>query len=127
MARAQPLLAVADRLGVQVTLIEFGSGLAGQRWQLLISTIPAAGAEPVAAQLRAGTLAAEGVFDVIYDPWPTRLAAAAEAVGSTVISGFDMLVYQAAGQVELMTGQSAPVSAMHAAGLDELARRRNIG
>jgi shikimate dehydrogenase len=127
VARAQPLLAVADRLGMQVALLEFGPALASQRWQLLISTIPAAGAEPVAAQLRAGTLAAEHVLDVIYDPWPTPLAAAAKDVGSTVISGLDMLVYQAAGQVELMTGRPAPVGAMRAAGLAELARRRNIG
>lgn len=126
LARAQPLLAVADRLGMQVALIEFGPELASQRWQLLLSTIPAAAAEAVAAQLRAGTLAAEGVFDVVYDPWPTPLAAAAGDAGSTVISGFDMLVHQAAGQVELMTGRPAPVSAMHAAGLAELARRRNI-
>ena len=126
LARAQPLLAVADRLGMQVALIEFGPDLAVQRSELLISTIPAAGAEPVAAQLRAGTLAAEAVFDVVYDPWPTSLAAAAEDAGSAVISGFDMLVHQAAGQVELMTGRPAPVSAMRTAGLAELDRRRKI-
>jgi shikimate dehydrogenase len=125
-ARAKPLLAVADRLGVQVALTELGPALASRPWQLLISTIPAAGAEPVAAQLRAGSLAADGVFDVVYDPWPTPLAAAAHDAGSTVISGFDMLVHQAAGQVELMTGRLAPVSVMQAAGLAELARRRNI-
>jgi shikimate dehydrogenase len=121
--KAKPLLALADRLGMQVTPIEFGPALASRRWQLLISTIPAAGAEPVAAQLRAGTLSADGVFDVIYDPWPTPLAAAARDAGATVISGLDMLVHQAAGQVELMTGQPAPVGAMRAAGLAELARR----
>jgi len=126
LARAKPLLAVADRLGMQVTLTEFGSALASRPWQLLISTIPAAGAEPVAAQLRNGTLAAGAVFDVVYDPWPTPLAAAADAAGSTVISGFDMLVHQAADQVELMTGRPAPVSAMRAAGLAELTRTRNI-
>jgi len=126
LARAKPLLAVADRLGMQVTLTEFGPALASRRWQLLISTIPAAGAEPVAAQLRTGTLAADAVLDVVYDPWPTPLAAVADSAGSTVISGFDMLVHQAAGQVELMTGQRAPVSAMRAAGLAELTRTRNI-
>lgn len=123
--RARPVLTVAGRLGMQVTLVEFGPELASRRWQLLISTIPAAGTEAVAAQLRAGVLAADGVLDVVYDPWPTPLAAAAESVGSRVMSGFDMLVHQAAGQVELMTGQPAPVSVMRAAGLAELARRRN--
>jgi shikimate dehydrogenase len=122
-ARAKPLLAVADRLGMPVTLTEFGPALARRRWQLMISTIPAAGAEPVAAQLRTGTLAADGVFDIVYDPWPTPLAAAAGDAGSAVISGYDMLVHQAAGQFELMTGRTAPVSAMRAAGLAELERR----
>jgi shikimate dehydrogenase len=111
---------------MQVALIEYGPAVASRRWHVLISTIPATGAEPVAAQLAAGTLAADSVFDVVYDPWPTRLAAAADKAGSTVISGFDMLVHQAAGQVELMTGRPAPVCAMRAAGLAELARRRNI-
>ena len=124
--RARPLLGLADRLGMQVAPVEFGPALASRRWQLLISTIPAAGAEPVGAQLRAGALAADGVFDVIYDPWPTPLAAAASDAGATVISGLEMLVHQAAGQVELMTGRVAPVGAMRAAGLAELARRRNI-
>jgi shikimate dehydrogenase len=125
-ARAQRLLAVASRLGMHVTLIEFGPELASRPWQLLISTIPAAAAEPVAARLRARALIAEAVFDVGYDPWPTPLAAAAQEAGSAVISGFDMLVHQAAGQVELMTGRAAPVGVMRAAGLAELARRRNI-
>ena len=71
-------------------------------------------------------MTAEAVFDVIYDPWPTALADAAEAAGRTVISGYELLVYQAAGQVELMTGRQAPVEAMRAAGLAELERRRNI-
>jgi shikimate dehydrogenase len=126
LERAKPLLALADRLGMQIDLIEFGPDLAGRRWELLISTIPAVGADDVAAQLRAGTLAVDGVFDVVYDPWPTPLAAAAGSAGAVVISGLDLLVHQAAGQVELMTGRPAPVGAMRAAGLAELARRRNI-
>jgi shikimate dehydrogenase len=124
--RAEPLLAVAGRLGVRVRLIALGPDLASRRWQLLVSTIPAAAAEPTAAQLSAGELSAAAVLDVGYDPWPTALAAAAAKAGSSVISGYEMLVYQAAGQVELMTGLKAPVSVMHAAGLAELARRRGI-
>jgi shikimate dehydrogenase len=126
LERAKPLLALADRLGMQIALTEFGPDVASRRWELLISTIPAAAAGEVAAQLRAGALSAGAVFDVIYDPWPTPLAAAAGSAGATVISGLDMLVHQAAGQVELMTGRPAPVGAMRAAGLAELARRRNF-
>ncbi len=125
-ARAEPLLAVADRLGVHVRLIALGAELASRPWQLLVSTIPAAGAEPAATQLSAGELAAAAVLDVGYDPWPTPLAAAAAKAGSVVISGYEMLVHQAAGQVELLTGRQAPVGIMHAAGLAELDRRRGI-
>jgi shikimate dehydrogenase len=125
-SRAGLLLAVAEQLGVQVTLADAGGELTAQPWDLLISTVPAAGAGQAAAWLADGSLTAGTVFDVSYDPWPTVLAAAAAKAGSTVISGYELLVYQAAGQVELMTGSAAPVRVMHAAGLAELARRRNI-
>ena len=86
----------------------------------------AAGPGPYRAKPARYALIAEAVFDVGYDPWPTPLAAAAQEAGSAVISGFDMLVHQAAGQVELMTGRPAPVGVMRAAGLTELARRLGV-
>jgi shikimate dehydrogenase len=131
-SRAEPLRAVAARLGLDVRLIELGAapgagaGLGRAPWQLLISTVPAAGAAAVASQLRAGVVRANAVFDVVYDPWPTALAEAATAGGMQVISGYELLVHQAVGQFELMTGRQAPVAAMRAAGLAELERRRNI-
>jgi shikimate dehydrogenase len=123
LPRAQPLIEVATRLGVDVELMELGPALAAVRWDLIISTIPASAAEPVARQLTAGSLSAAAVFDVVYDPWPTPLAEGAEKAGTTVISGYELLVQQAVGQVELMTGEQAPVAEMHAAGLAELERR----
>ena len=67
------------------------------------------------------------LFDVLYDPWPTPLAAAWAAAGGTVLGGLDLLVHQAVLQVELMTGQvvdrPAVVAAMLAAGRDALANR----
>jgi shikimate dehydrogenase len=64
------------------------------------------------------------VLDVVYHPWPTPLAAAAARAGDTVVSGFEFLVQQAGPQVELMTGRRpAPLDAMRAAGLKELAQR----
>ena len=124
LARAQPLLEVARRLGVSVELTGLGADLQREPWQLLISTIPAAAAQQVAGWLATGTVTAETVFDVVYEPWPTPLAQAATQAGKTLISGYEMLVYQAAGQVSLMTGRPAPVAVMHAAGLAELARRQ---
>jgi shikimate dehydrogenase len=123
--RAEPLLQVARRIGVPVRLTEIGTGLASQPWELLISTVPGHAADAVAEQLEIGAIAAKVVFDVVYDPWPTALAAAAAATGAIVISGYELLVQQAVGQVELMTGHHAPVALMRAAGLAELDRRRN--
>ena len=81
---------------------------------------PAAAADEYAGLMAAGQLAADAVFDVLYHPWPTRIAAAAAAAGAIVISGFELLLHQAAGQVQLMTGAAAPVEAMRAAGLAAL-------
>jgi shikimate dehydrogenase len=134
--RAEPLLTVATRLHLDIRLAELGSEADGQSrwpevlgsrpWALLISTLPGAAAAGMASQVAAGTIAAGAVLDVGYDPWPTPLSAAATAVGSAVISGYEMLVHQAAGQFELMTGHRPPVESMRAAGLAELHRRRNI-
>jgi shikimate dehydrogenase len=95
-------------------------------WRLLISTIPAASAVPVARQIAGRAVRADAVFDVGYDPWPTALAEAAGSAGLVVISGYELLVNQAVAQFEMMTGRPAPAAVMRAAGLAELARRRNI-
>jgi shikimate dehydrogenase len=126
--RADLLRSAAARLGLDVRLFQLDAenGLSPGRWRLLISTIPAVAAAAVARQLETGAVRAEAVFDVGYDPWPTALAEAAGSADLTVISGYDLLVSQAVGQFELMTGRSAPVAAMRAAGLAELDRRRNI-
>jgi shikimate dehydrogenase len=134
-ARAEPLRAVAARLGLDVRLVDLPgdpasggppAGLGQGRWRLLISAIPAVGAAAVASQIEGGVVRADAVFDVVYDPWPTALAEAAGSAGAVVISGYELLVNQAVGQFELMTGRAAPVAAMRAAGLAELDRRRNI-
>jgi shikimate dehydrogenase len=121
--RAAGLLAVAQRLGVRVDLRPLGSpgGLAGK--DLLISTVPAGAADSYATRTYAGETP-RAVFDVVYAPWPTSLARAAEAAGAVVIGGFDLLLHQAGGQFELMTNRRpAPLGAMRAAGLAELDHR----
>jgi shikimate dehydrogenase len=93
------------------------------RPDLLISTVPAGAADEYAERVRLTRKAPPAVMDVVYHPWPTPLAQAAEAAGSVVASGYAMLLHQAAAQVELMTGKPAPVEAMRAAGAAELDRR----
>ena len=89
---------------------------------VLISTVPKGVADPLAGLLawRAGAV----LFDAIYDPWPTPLAAAAQAAGVHVVSGLDLLLAQAVRQFELFTGVPAPVTAMRDALATAASRRR---
>ena len=52
------------------------------------------------------------VADLVYAPRPTRWLAEAAAAGAHPVDGLGMLVHQAAAQLELWTGQAAPVEAM---------------
>lgn len=120
--RAADLVAAAGRLGVAVTLISLaGADPAG--WSFLVSALPSGAADIYAERLAQTTAAPHVIVDVAYDPWPTGLAEAGRSVGAVVIGGFEMLLYQAAAQVELMTGLVAPVAAMRTAGSSALAAR----
>ena len=86
--------------------------------EVLVSTVPAAAQDPSLLERCAG---APVIFEVLYDPWPTPLAASA---GSRVlVGGLDLLVHQAALQFALFTGLPAPVEAMRSAGQHALERR----
>jgi shikimate dehydrogenase len=124
-SRAADLLAAADRLHLSVRLIPL-TALTDATPGLLISTVPAGVADSYAGRIRVTGRAPGAVLDVVYAPWPTPLAEAATAAGAVVVSGFAMLLYQAAAQVELMTGKPAPLEAMRAAGEAELARRTAV-
>ncbi|MFC7489000.1 shikimate dehydrogenase [Knoellia sp. CPCC 206453] len=96
-----------------------------ERWAddtrpLVISTLPQAGSAAAASAVDASGAAFAGstLLDVVYADWPTPLARAARDHGAEIVSGLDMLVYQAAAQVELMTGRPGPVGAMFAAVLE---------
>jgi shikimate 5-dehydrogenase len=90
---------------------------------LVICTVPPGAADSIAGGLFGQRPGPRLVVDVAYDPWPTRLAVAAQAAGAAVASGFDLLLHQAARQVKLMTGYPAPLEAMRSAGLALLAQR----
>lgn len=85
---------------------------------VLVSTIPAAAQTP---DLVARCADVPVVFEVLYDPWPTPLAAAAGE--RVLVSGLDLLVHQAALQFEIYTGSPAPLAEMRAAGEAALAAR----
>ena len=79
---------------------------------VVVSTVPVDGQPAVAAlPWRPGQV----VLDVLYVPWPTPLATEVDRAGGTVVSGAEVLFWQATEQVELMTGREAPIGAMRAA------------
>jgi shikimate dehydrogenase len=81
---------------------------------IVVSTVPATAQT---ADLLAATADVPVVFDVVYDPWPTPLAAAALADGRTLVGGLDLLLWQAVDQVRAMTGRfDVPVDTMREAG-----------
>jgi shikimate dehydrogenase len=124
--RAADAVAAAGRhpAGLSVEVAELSAGGSGPSggFDLLVSTVPAAAQTP---SLVAALADVPAVFEVVYDPWPTPLAAAARASGQTLVSGLDLLVEQAALQVALMTGaRDVPVAVMREAGERALAARR---
>ncbi|WP_043727420.1 shikimate dehydrogenase [Nocardia asiatica] len=112
--RARGALELAERLGMVPALAGFDArslhGICAAAGAV-VSTIPATAAAVVAPAVAAAPV----VLDAIYDPWPTPLAEAVERAGHTVVSGLEMLLNQAYGQVELFTGRSAPRAEMAAA------------
>ena len=109
----------ADRLGVQleqVSLADLPQNLAERGHHPVVSTLPAHAADEWASQLSglkgasnpAGASATHQpvLLDVAYNPWPSVLASAWEANGGTVVSGLEMLLYQAVEQVLLFTDRT---------------------
>lgn len=89
-------------------------GWARETGRLVVSTLPPQASRAVGADLDESGADLTGVtlLDVVYADWPTPLAQAAAARGADVVSGLEMLVHQAALQVELFTGRPGPVEAM---------------
>ena len=98
--RAAPLAELGERLGIEVT----ARSIAMEDRSLIVpdvivSTLPGGASEGIVfpEAVREGSL----LFDVAYDPWPSELAKAWDAVGGRVASGLDMLIHQAVGQIRI--------------------------
>ncbi|NEC69306.1 shikimate dehydrogenase [Streptomyces sp. SID9727] len=120
-SRADEMRGWGERLGVDVRIADWAEAGRALSEPLVIATTPAGAADALAGAVpeRPGTL-----FDVLYEPWPTRLASAWADRGGAVVGGLDLLVHQAVLQVERMTGRSpAPLAAMRKAGEEALAAR----
>lgn len=108
----EDLRPVAHALGVPMTVETWGRAADSAACDVIVSTVPKGGADALAV---AAWAAPTVVFDVVYDPWPTALAASAERAGCPIVSGLDLLLAQGMRQFELFTGTPAPVDAMRTA------------
>ena len=110
-ARAAAARETADRVGVTLDVRRWADtdlGALAAKSAVVVSTVPAAAADPHAAELAA----APCLLDVIYHPWPTPLADAVKRQNGRLATGLDMLLHQAFDQVEQFTGRPAPKAAM---------------
>ncbi|MER6471773.1 shikimate dehydrogenase [Streptomyces collinus] len=119
--RAAEMRRWGERLDMDLRTADWADADRALSAPLVIATTPAGTTDALAAAVpeRPATL-----FDVLYEPWPTELAARWSMFGGAVVSGLDLLVHQAVLQVERMTGHSpAPLDAMRQAGEKALAAR----
>ena len=89
---------------VQITVKEY---------DIVVSTVPKGASDALAVAAWAPPTV---VFDVVYDPWPTAITAGAQRAGCAIVSGLDLLYWQALPQFELFTGRPAPAAVMRAPG-----------
>lgn len=123
--RAGAVVLAANRMGITPQVVRWDRGTdAVARAGVVLSTVPVGGADAL-AQVLAGAGPAEGalLLDVVYAPWPTRIAEVWLDRGGRVAPGWTMLLHQAAEQVRLMTGHAPPVEAMRAAIVEALRGR----
>ncbi|MFJ9350461.1 shikimate dehydrogenase [Streptomyces sp. NPDC101237] len=119
--RAAEMRHWGERLDVEVRTADWADAEQALHAPLVIATTPAGTTDGLAAAVpeRPATL-----FDVLYHPWPTALAARWSMFGGAVVSGLDLLVHQAVLQVEQMTGRGpAPLEVMRRAGEKALSER----
>ncbi len=114
--------ALARREHLRLTVRHFGDDAERTipAFGAVVSTLPGSAEFIEPHQVRQGAV----LFDVAYDPWPTPIAVHWSEAGGRVISGLDLLVNQAVGQVRVfvngdpeqqLADEAAVVSAMRAA------------
>lgn len=112
-------LEVAHMLGIETTHIAHDAQYLTRK-DVVISTTPRGASDELVNSIKhqGGVL-----LDVAYHPWPSPLAKHWQSLGGVVVSGHLMLLHQAAKQVELMTGHTAPVEDMRTALDDAISAR----
>ncbi|QSB03880.1 shikimate dehydrogenase [Natronoglycomyces albus] len=111
-AAIDELKPAAEALALPLHPATWDEARAAGEADIVISTVP----KGVADDLEITWHPAGVLFDVVYDPWPTALAAKAEEAGCLVLPGHELLLAQAVRQWKLFTGRKdAPVAQMRSA------------
>jgi shikimate dehydrogenase len=117
-ARAAALLGTVDDLGLDVEVVEMAHAAACEV-DLVINATPLGTHDEV---LPLPMLGSESlVVDLLYHPAVTPMQRVARDAGAAAFGGLGLLLHQAALSFELWTGRQAPLEAMSAAALAELA------
>jgi shikimate dehydrogenase len=98
-SKAGAIASLGASLGVDTLILDWGADSPGTPVpDVIVNTVPGGrGGMTFSEELRRSTT----LFDVVYDPWPTELAASWLDVGGAVISGRELLINQAVGQVRI--------------------------
>lgn len=103
---------VAAALGLRLRAGSWDEAVHVGDADLVIATVPKGATDDLRPIWKPGAV----LFDILYDPWPTALAAAAELQGVRVLDGLALLLAQAVRQWTQFTGlDEAPVTAMREA------------
>ncbi len=104
--RAQ-LHAFSERLGLK-TKVTSHLRRSANRVDLVISTLPAHSLDEIGAKLYDSRRfkPAGALLDVAYQPWPSQIAKAWSRHDKSVISGLEMLIWQAVVQLRIFVGGS---------------------
>ncbi|MEV3937083.1 shikimate dehydrogenase [Glycomyces sp. NPDC049804] len=103
---------VASALGLRLEARGWEQAAEVGTADLVIATVPKGVTDGIRPIWKPGAV----LFDILYDPWPTALAADAEQQGVQVLDGLALLLAQAVRQWTQFTGlDEAPVTAMREA------------
>jgi 3-dehydroquinate dehydratase/shikimate dehydrogenase len=99
--------------------------LAGRHFDAVVHATPLGMFPHVDECFFNGSIPADVVFDMVYNPFETLLIRKAKEQGKTTVPGLEMFIEQAVRQFEIWTGQTAPRSAMLKAAVEALEESQN--
>ena len=104
-SRAEALSTISSSSAVNF----YGMDRPLEGYDLVISTVPAGASDLIAESLN---FLIPTFFEVLYNPYPTKLLAKATSLGSKVFDGIDLLVEQALDQIALFSGTAFEIDPM---------------